>query len=157
MIKMIVFDVDGTLTDGKIYIGPKGEVMKVFSAKDGYAIANLKKHGIIPVIITGRKSEIVEVRAKELSIEEVYQDILNKKEKLQEILNQYHYSWSEVAYVGDDIPDLEAMRSCGFKACPNDAVTEIKQVCDYVSTKDGGYGAVREIIDRIIEKQINRK
>ena len=149
MIKMIVFDVDGTLTDGKIYIGPKGEVMKVFSAKDGYAI--------IPVIITGRKSEIVEVRAKELSIEEVYQDILNKKEKLQEILNQYHYSWSEVAYVGDDIPDLEAMRSCGFKACPNDAVTEIKQVCDYVSTKDGGYGAVREIIDRIIEKQINRK
>ena len=110
-IKMLVMDVDGTLTDGKIYIGNQGEVMKAFNVKDGYGIAHLKDAEILPVIITGRKSSIVEQRAKELNIVELYQSVENKLECLKQIATQYQVLPEEIAYIGDDLNDLECMLS----------------------------------------------
>ena len=132
-VKMLVMDVDGTLTDGKIYISDQGEVMKAFNVKDGYGIVNLKNHGVIPVIITGRKSMILEKRAEEL--------------KLKEVANKYGLSFNEIAYIGDDLNDLDCIKYCGLTACPNDAVIEIKKEVNYICKNNAGHGAVREFID----------
>ena len=154
MIKLFLMDVDGTLTDGKIYVGTSGEVMKAFNVKDGLGIVNLSKYNILPIIITGRISDIDTIRSKELGIKEVYQGVTNKKEKYYEILKKFNVKKEEVAYVGDDINDLEVMKECGFKACPNNAVKEVKEICDFISKFNGGDGAIREIIDFIKETQL---
>ena len=148
-IKMLVMDVDGTLTDGKIYMGSDGEVFKAFDVKDGYAIAHLHEAGIIPVIITGRKSKIVENRAKELNIKEVYQGVSDKVEKLKEVAKSNGVLLEEVAYIGDDLNDLDCMGICGLSACPNDAIDEVTSSVDFKCNKNGGYGAVREFIEYI--------
>ena len=148
-IKLLVMDVDGTLTDGKIYIGNEGEVLKAFNAKDGYGIVMLRKKGVVPVIITGRKSRIVETRAKELGIDELYQGIMDKLSQLESVAEKYGVKSSQIAYIGDDLNDLDCIRHCGLTACPNDAVDTLKSHVDYVCEKDGGSGAVREFIDWI--------
>ena len=119
-IKLLAMDVDGTLTDGRIYIGPEGEVMKAFDVKDGYGIVQFKKNGGIPVIITGRQSKIVD---------------------------QYGLTSEEVAYIGDDLNDLECLNYAGLSACPADAVQSVKEKVDYICRCVGGNGAVREFID----------
>ena len=149
-IKMLVMDVDGTLTDGRLYIGAKGELMKSFDVKDGYAIAQLKKNGIEPVIITGRKSDIVLMRANELKITELYQGIEDKLSKLQEILLKRKILPEEVAYIGDDLNDIQCMKYCRLSGCPGDSVEQIKELVDYVCNNYGGRGAVREFIDEKI-------
>ena len=150
-IKLIVMDVDGTLTDGKIYMGVNGEVMKAFDVKDGYAIVNmLPKHGIIPVIITGRHSDIVDNRAAELRIKELHQGVQNKLPKLMEVAAKYNVNQSDIAYIGDDLTDLACIELCGMSACPHDAVDEVKQRVNYVCEHDGGHGAVREFVEYIL-------
>lgn len=151
-IKMLVMDVDGTLTDGKIYIGSQGEMMKAFNVKDGYGIVQLKDAKILPVIITGRKSEIVMQRAKELKITELYQGVENKLECLKQVADKYQINSQEIAYIGDDLNDLECMEYCGLTACPRDAMEKIKQKVDYVCEEDGGKGAVRAFIENCIMK-----
>lgn len=151
MIKYLVMDVDGTLTDGKIYMGTDGEMMKAFDIKDGYGIHDiLIPAGITPVIITGRSSKILEKRCKELFIENLHQGIENKMEKLFTITTDL----SSVAYIGDDINDLLCMETVkaagGFVGCPADAVKKVREVADFVSTYDGGNGAVREFIEWIV-------
>lgn len=151
MIKYLVMDVDGTLTDGKIYMGADGEMMKAFDIKDGYGIHDiLIPAGITPVIITGRSSKILEKRCKELFIENLHQGIENKMEKLFTITTDL----SSVAYIGDDINDLLCMETVkaagGFVGCPADAVKKVREVADFVSTYDGGNGAVREFIEWIV-------
>lgn len=153
-IKMLVMDVDGTLTDGRIYIGVSGEAMKAFDVKDGYGIVQLAKQGIIPVIITGRNSEIVLRRAEELKITEVHQGVADKLEKLKEVASKYDVQAEDIAYIGDDCNDLECMSYCGFVGCPNDAVEQVKQQANYVCTHDGGRGAVREFCDCILRNQV---
>ena len=149
-IKLIVMDVDGTLTDGKIYMGENGEVMKAFNIKDGYAIAHmLPEMGIIPVIITGRESRIVANRAEELGITELYQGISNKLSQLKKVAEKYNVTPEEIAYIGDDLNDLECIEYCGFSVCPADAVLEVQEKCDYISKAYAGKGAVREIISTI--------
>lgn len=149
-IKMLVMDVDGTLTDGCIYMGPQGEAMKAFHAQDGYAIAQmLPKMGITPVIITGRNSQIVANRAQELKITRLHQGIQDKLALLQEIARELDAAQEEVAYIGDDLNDLDCIRWCGFTGCPADAVPEIRAAVDFVSSRCGGRGAVREFIDLI--------
>lgn len=143
---MLVMDVDGTLTDGKIYIGSQGELMKAFDVKDGYGIVQIRKKGVVPVIITGRESDIVTARAKELGIFELYQGVSDKLSKLKEIAHNYAASLDEVAYIGDDVNDLECIKSCGCTACPNDAVDEVKDYVKYICQNNGGNGAVREFI-----------
>ena len=134
-IKLLVMDVDGTLTDGKIYMGENGEVMKAFNAKDGYAI-------------TGRKSDIVENRARELGISELYQGIGNKLAQLKKVAEKYNAYSEEIAYIGDDLNDLECIEYCGLTACPSDALNEVKQRVTYVCKNAGGEGALREFIKR---------
>lgn len=151
-------DVDGTLTDGKIYMGANGELMKAFNIKDGVGIHDiLIPNGITPVIITGRKSEIVKMRCKELGIKEVYQGVSDKAVQLSELLDKNNNGFDCVAYIGDDINDLPCMnlvkQGCGLIGSPADAVDEVKQNSDFVSTKNGGDGAVREFIEWIIKKQ----
>lgn len=143
-------DVDGTLTDGHIYVGENGEVMKAFDVKDGYAIARLRDYKIEPVIITGRKSLIVQKRAKELQITELHQGVVNKLEKLQRIATAYSIRANEIAYIGDDLNDLQCIYFCGLTACPIDAIDEVKKNVDYICKRAGGQGAVREFIDNKI-------
>lgn len=153
-MKLLVMDVDGTLTDGKIYIGSKGEEFKSFNVKDGYAINEiLHKNGIKTAIITGRESEIVNIRARELSIDYVYQNVSDKVETLKQIVELYGISIEEVAYIGDDLNDFEAMKKCGITGCPADAVDEIKKISNYVSKYNGGEGAVRDFIEWIIKQR----
>lgn len=151
-VKMLVMDVDGTLTDGRIYIGPQGEEMKAFDVKDGYGIVRLAKEGVIPVIITGRESEIVRARAKELGITELYQGVSDKLSELKKVAAKYQVRPEEIAYIGDDYNDLDCIRFCGVTACPNDALDEVKKCAEYVCARDGGRGAVREFIAFFVTK-----
>lgn len=152
MIKYLVMDVDGTLTDGKIYMGNDGEMMKAFDIKDGCGIHDiLIPAGITPVIITGRSSKILENRCKELGITNLHQGIRNKIEKLLTITTDL----STVAYIGDDINDLSCMEPIkeagGLVGCPADAVQKVIDLADFVSKRNGGNGAVREFIEWIAE------
>ena len=153
-IKMLVMDVDGTLTDGKIYMSANGELMKAFNIKDGYAIARLRDYGIEPVIITGRSSEIVKQRCAELKITELHQGIENKSYKLRDICKKYGIDLSQVAYIGDDLNDLPCMKICGCSACPSDAMKQVKDSVGYVCRAKGGDGAVREYIDFLITRLV---
>lgn len=148
-IKMLVMDVDGTLTDGRIYIGAEGEVMKAFDVKDGYGIVQLRKQGVFPVIITGRESDIVKYRAEELGITELYQGVTEKLQKLKEVGEKYGCTPDEIAYIGDDINDLECIRYCRVTACPADAIDDVKDVVGYVCENKGGRGALREFCEYI--------
>lgn len=154
-IKMLVMDVDGTLTDGHIYVGENGEMMKAFNVKDGYAIVKIMPESkIVPVIITGKISEIVRKRAAELKIQEVYQNVSDKLPLLIEIAEKYGVTSDEVAYIGDDVNDLQCIEWCGITACPSDAVDEVLQQVDYICKAQGGRGAVREFIDWIVKNQV---
>ncbi|MGG1399974.1 HAD-IIIA family hydrolase [Bacillus salipaludis] len=150
-IKMLVMDVDGTLTDGKIYVGDSGEVFKAFNVRDGYRLIHIDKYNIIPVIITGKKSEILAKRAAELKIEEVHQGVDDKLKVLDEVIERYQLSYENVAYIGDDVNDLDCMKVCYLKACPGDAIEEVIGAVDYVCKSNGGNGAVREFIDLLIK------
>ncbi len=154
-VKILAMDVDGTLTDGKIYMSANGELMKAFNIKDGYAIARLRDYGIKPVIITGRSSEIVKQRCAELKIEELQQGIENKSYKLRDVCEKQHVELSQVAYMGDDLNDLSCMKICGYSACPSDAMIQVKDSVSYVCKAKGGEGAVREFIDHIISNLEN--
>lgn len=141
-------DVDGTLTDGKIYMGENGEVMKAFDVKDGYAIKEiLPKLGINPVIITGRTSKIVENRAKELGITELYQGKHYKLDTMFDVMKKYDCTKENSAYIGDDVLDIPCMKECAIAACPADAVQDVKDICQYICKNDAGNGAVREFIN----------
>lgn len=150
VIKALVMDVDGTLTDGGLYIGADGEVMKRFHVKDGYAIHDLlPKMGIIPIIITGRTSKIVAQRCSELGITRLVQGSSNKIEDLKKILEEENIDIRQTAYMGDDLNDYDCMVRAGLKGCPKDAADEIKEIADYVTVRDGGNGAVREFVEWI--------
>lgn len=142
-------DVDGTLTDGKIYMSADGELMKAFNIKDGYAIAHLENKQIVPVIITGRSSEILVRRCRELGIVELYQGIEDKTAKLLSICKKFQVETSNVAYIGDDLNDLECMKICGYSAAPADAAKEVLASVDYICKHRGGEGAVREFIEQL--------
>lgn len=153
-IKLLVMDVDGTLTDGRIYIGARGELMKAFDVKDGYAIVHiLPTYDIVPVIITGRKSEIVKQRATELNIKELYQGVSDKLSQLKQVAETYTVTPDQIAYIGDDLNDIECIEYCGFTACPKDALEEVMTKVDYICKNNGGRGAVREFISLIVQEQ----
>ena len=153
MIKILFLDVDGTLTDGQIYMGNNGEVFKSFHAHDAQGLRKLPKIGIDTVIITGRESNIVNLRAKEMNITEVYQNVLDKPSLVNEILKKKKIKKNEAAYIGDDENDLEAMLLCGNRACPKDATKRIKEISNFISEYDGGDGAVREYCEYIIDNR----
>lgn len=152
-VKIVVLDVDGTLTDGKLYIDNNGLETKAFNVKDGMAIAQGIKQGLIFAIITGKESKIVEQRSAELGITEIHQKISNKIETLDKILLKYELSYEQVAYMGDDINDIPAMLKAGFNGAPYDACSDIISLSHFKSTRNGGDGAVREFIEYIMRYQ----
>lgn len=153
-IKLFVSDVDGTLTDGCTYYSARGEEMKKFNMRDGMGIELLKNQHIIPVIVTKENSRIVQQRAEKLKID-VYCGVKDKLEALKIICEQHGINLEEVAYIGDDINDLEAMKAIGLSFAPSDAVSQVKKVASVVMKRKGGEGAVREAIDHILE--INKR
>lgn len=154
-IKLFVMDVDGVLTDGGMYYSEKGEVMKKFNTRDGKGIELLRKRGIIPAIITQENSNIVIKRAEKLRIDEVYVSIKNKIEVVKKLIKKYNLNFDEVAYIGDDINDIELLKKVGFSATPKNGVDNVKKVVNYVASKNGGDGAVREVIERILSKSLH--
>lgn len=157
-IQYFVMDVDGTLTDGKIYMGKEGELCKAFNIKDGYGIHDiLIPAGIEPVIITGRVSQIVSNRCTELGIDEIHQGVGDKTKKIKEIVPKDFLS--AIAYIGDDLNDLALIQEInelgGITACPLDAVETIKKSVQYITAKNGGEGAVRDFIDWLKDKNWN--
>ena len=152
MIKLVLLDVDGTLTDGGIYRGNNGEELKRCNVKDGYAIVNAQKLGIEFGIITGRKSELVEIRSNELKIKYLYQGISEKTVILEEIMQKTGLKKEEIAYMGDDLNDILIMKQSGLTGAPKDAADEVIQIVDFVSEKNGGSGAVREFVEYILKK-----
>lgn len=152
MIEMIVLDVDGCLTDGRIYYTDAGEEVKAFSVKDGLGISAWVRMGKRVAIITGRRSKIVERRAKELGVTHLHQGVKDKKTLLASILDQEGLAWEQVAAIGDDWNDLGMLGSVGWSFTPFDGADCIKTRVHTRLTCKGGRGAVREMIDRIIEK-----
>ncbi len=138
------------MTDGGIYYSGRGEEMKKFNTKDGHGIVKIQRMGVQVGIITGRISKIVSTRAKELGITEVHQNQLNKIETYKEIKKRLKLADSQVAYIGDDEPDLPVLRTVGFSAAPADATARVVRTVDYVCSREGGNGAVREVIDLLL-------
>lgn len=138
------------MTDGQVYIGNTGELCKGFYVRDGLGIQRIIKENICPIVLTSRKSDIVLKRCEEIGIEKIYQGIKDKKAKLMELIEKYGMDVNELAYIADDINDLDAICIAKIRACPSDAVLEIKQVCNYVSEYRGGNGAVRDVCDYLI-------
>jgi 3-deoxy-D-manno-octulosonate 8-phosphate phosphatase (KDO 8-P phosphatase) len=152
-IKLIVLDVDGTMTDGSIYIDNNGVETKRFDAKDGCGIVLAQSVGIEFMILTGRESNCVSQRAKELHIEHVFQGIHQKAEYLQEFAKSRQLTSAQIAYIGDDLNDLPAMHYTGVSACPADAAEEVKAYCNIVLSRKGGEGAVREFTEMLLKER----
>ena len=155
MIKALFMDVDGTLTDGRIYMGNGGEVCKAFNIKDGLGIAILlKQAGIEPIVITGRRSGIVENRCREIGIAELCQGVVDKLTRLRQLLEARGLQMSEAAYIGDDINDLECMvavrKGGGAVGCPADAARQVREISHFIAEHNGGDGAVRDFIEWIV-------
>ena len=152
MIELIIFDIDGTLTDGKIIYSNNGDELKNFDVKDGLAISSwTKKLNKKAAIITGRKSQLVQRRAKDWAITHLYQGVHNKDEVLQKILDQENLSWEQVAVIGDDVNDYKMLKKAGLSFAVGDAVEDIKSLVNVVCKNNGGDGAVREMIEYILQ------
>ena len=150
-IRLLLLDVDGVMTDGGIIYDGNGLETKAFNVKDGHGIKMLQRHGIEVGIITGRTSLVVDIRARELGIELVYQGALKKLESYLDVKRRTGLTDSQIAYVGDDIIDVPVMRRVIFAAAPADGVLEARNAAHYVTTCAGGRGAVREVCDLILK------
>lgn len=152
-IKLVIFDVDGVLTDGRIVIDDNGVESKFFHATDGVGLKWLKRSGLELAFLTGRKSRVVEIRAKELGVDRLHQGALVKIDVYEEILESTGLTDSQIAYAGDDFVDLPVIRRVGFSMAPADAREEIKKEVHYVSTHKGGQGAARDMAELIMKAQ----
>jgi 3-deoxy-D-manno-octulosonate 8-phosphate phosphatase (KDO 8-P phosphatase) len=152
-IKMIIMDVDGTLTDGKLTLLPDGEELKSYHVKDGLGILLARLAGLKTGIITGKTSKSLEIRAQKLKIMELHQGILDKMRIFEKILDKYALVPEEVAYIGDDLGDLEVLKNVGLAGTVADAHPFVKKYCHFISDYPGGGGAVREFIELILEAQ----
>jgi len=150
-IALFAMDVDGTLTDGKIHICTSGELFKSFNVKDGMGIKLLQKQGIITALITARHSTIVENRAKELGILEVHQGMSDKLQIISVLSDKYNIPLRNIAYIGDDVNDIDVMKQVGHSFCPNDSVYAVREIAGIVLKENGGNGAVREATEIILK------
>ena len=150
-IKIVVTDNDGVLTDTGVYYSEKGEEFKRFSIRDGMGVERLRKHaGIETVIITGEKSGSVKARAEKLNIKEYYLGVIHKTEIIPEVLKKNNITPENIAFIGDDVNDLEIMKQVGFTASPSDGMDFIKDIADYVCKNRSGNGAFRELAELMI-------
>lgn len=149
-IKLVITDVDGVLTDGGMYFSEKGEILKKFNTRDGMAVELLRNKKIPVILITREKSKIVLSRAKKLKINDTFIGIKEKESLIPKICKKYKINERNIAYVGDDINDLNILKQVGLSISPQDAISEIKKYSDYVCKSKGGEGVLREIADIII-------
>ena len=152
-IRLIVMDVDGVLTDGRIFYSAEGMESEAFFVRDGLGLRMAQQAGLLTAILTGRTSGAVLHRAKELGISEIHQGVLNKLEAYEILLQRYGLTDEVAAYVGDDLNDLPLLGRAGLSAAPADAAPEVRAKVAYVTTQAGGRGAVREVIDLILKAQ----
>jgi 3-deoxy-D-manno-octulosonate 8-phosphate phosphatase (KDO 8-P phosphatase) len=150
-LKLFIFDVDGVLTDGKLYYSPSGEELKVFNVKDGIGIWLLKKEGFKVVFLTGRRGDALKMRAKDLNIDLLKDNVKEKEKVIGEIIKKFGFQKEETFFMTDDVIDLKACKFAGFVATPKDGAEEVKEIADYITSKKGGEGAVREIIEIILK------
>ena len=149
-LKLFATDVDGVLTDAGMYYGESGEELKKFHTRDGMGLKLLQAEGVITAIITMENTKIVERRGMKLDIPEVFQGAKDKVAVLFALSEKYGIPFDQMAYIGDDVNDVEALRAVGYAAAPADCVQQVRRVVHYVCKKRGGEGAVREVIDRIL-------
>jgi len=150
-IKALVLDVDGVLTDTSLTFDEDGKEYKTFNAKDGQGIVSLNNAGFITAIITARLNGTVRHRFNNLKMTKLYEGCKNKIQALRELMKEYNLKEEEIAYMGDDLPDICVLKVVGLPCCPNDAVEEVKQYAKFISSKNGGKGAVRELCDIILK------
>jgi 3-deoxy-D-manno-octulosonate 8-phosphate phosphatase (KDO 8-P phosphatase) len=150
-INTFVFDIDGVLTDGNVVIASDGEQLRTMNVRDGYALQLAVKKGYKIIIISGGRSEAMKLRFTGLGIADIFLGITNKLEVLQNFIKQNNLNKDNILYMGDDIPDYEAMCVAGFAACPADAAEEIKSISGYISPFKGGAGCVRDIIEQVLK------
>ena len=149
-VKILLTDVDCVLTDGGMYYDKSGDIMKKFHTRDGMGVTLLRKKGIPTIIVTKESTVMVRKWAKNMKIEKIYDGILNKAEILPEVCKFYELESNNVAYIGDDVNDLELLKSVGFSAVPNDSILEAREIADYICKTNGGNGVLREIADLLI-------
>ena len=154
-IKLVAFDIDGIMTDGRLYFTSLGDEIKAFNVKDGLGLNLLRKSGVEVAIITGRTSELVNRRARDLKIGKLIQGREDKKIALLELMQQENLSAEQIAYMGDDLPDLPAIRHAGLGVTVADALPIVKQHADLITEAKGGDGAVREFCDWLLQAQGN--
>lgn len=150
-IKCFVFDLDGVLTDGTVYVFNDGEQVRRMSIKDGYALQLAIKKGYRIVVISGSHSEGVIKRLGNLGVTDVYMKITDKLQQLEAYMQQHALESGEILFMGDDIPDLEVMKLAGCSAAPADAAHEVRHAADYISPCNGGMGCVREVIQKVLQ------
>lgn len=146
-IKLLITDCDGVLTDGGMYYFSDGVEAKKFNTRDGMGFLILKNKGIKIGIITGETNDIVKNRASKLNMDFLYMGVKDKSKIIKEICDKFSVNINEIIYIGDDLNDLSAMKSVGYTCCPSDACLEIKKVSNYICTKKGGEGVIREVVD----------
>jgi len=150
-VRLLIFDVDGVLTDGSLFVGDDGQEYKAFHSQDGHGIKMLIKHGVIVAIITGRTSKVVEHRMKNLGIEHVYQGQLDKLPAYEKLASDLDISAAETAYVGDDVVDLPVMRRVGLAIAVQDAHPLVRQHSHWQTPRGGGRGAARDVCEMLME------
>jgi 3-deoxy-D-manno-octulosonate 8-phosphate phosphatase (KDO 8-P phosphatase) len=156
-IRLFATDVDGVLTDAGMYYAESGDEWKKFNTRDGMGIKLLQKAGFITAIVTQERTKIVARRAEKLAIPELHQGVMDKLTLIREMAVRHGLSLSQVAYIGDDVNDLESLRAVGFSAAPADGMSEICDAVDYVCVKKGGEGAVREIAELLLHAGTSSK
>ena len=156
-IKLVLTDVDGVLTDGGRYFSEKGEIVKRFHVRDGMGINILLRNGIQTAIITKENSKIVKKWAKEMNVSKTYSGIKIKEKEFKKICKYYKILPSEVAFIGDDVNDMELMKKVGFSATPSDGILQAKKIVNYICKTSGGNGALREMIDLILKEKFSNK
>jgi len=155
-IKLFATDVDGVLTDAGMYYAESGDEWKKFNTHDGMGIKLLQRAGIITAIVTQERTKLVACRAEKLAIPELHQGVMDKLTVIRDMAIRHGFSLKEVAYIGDDVNDLQALKAVGFSASPADGLPDIVAAVDYVCRKKGGEGAVREIVEMILNAQKHR-
>ncbi len=150
-ITTFVFDVDGVMTDGSLQLLENGELSRRMNARDGYALRHAVQRGYRMAIITGGNSENVKKRLQGLGIQEVYLSVIDKKEKMEDFLLFNDLNKNHVLYMGDDMPDYEALEMVGLPCCPADAAEEIKTISKYISPFHGGAGCVRDVVEKVLK------
>lgn len=153
-IKLLIMDVDGVLTDGRIVYGDHGDELKFFDVQDGFGLVMLRRAGIVTVVISANKSRVNQRRSKELHISKIYQNVKDKLKMFEKVAKKFKVSHEEVCYIGDDLIDAPVLARVGFAVAVPNAVEAVKEIVHYVTTRPGGRGAVREVSDLILKTQL---